>query len=432
MKLKFILLTGLVTLIFACQSDIEVPVIEGEEGPRASNLRQDIDLTSVEQQMSVYTNTFAFNLLQRVYANESPSENILLSPLSATLALSMLHSGAVGTTGEEIRQTLGFDNVSRDAINKYAQKIISAMQTLDSRGVFESANLICIKQEFPVLNQFKQINQQYYDAEIRNVDFTQEAATLKLINSWSNEKTHGKIPEILKNIDPLTLLLLGNALYFKGYWTTPFNKEASINAVFSTSSGVEQMVPTMQMTSSSLHYALFNNYAAVELPFGNEAFSLVVILPDEDTDISDIIAQMDGDLWAQAITVLGNYPYDAEKGDIIPVEIHLQIPRFKMEYERTLNNDLMAMGMKTPFMETADFSLISQFPLWISGVKQKTFVQMDENGMEAAAVTVINQMGSTGIKYTPVDFKVNRPFLYFIKEKSTGLIFFAGMMNKIS
>jgi serpin B len=261
------------------------------------------------------------------------------------------------------------------------------------------------------------------------VDFTQPA-TIKTINDWTSDKTHGKIPEILKGIDPFTHLILSNALYFKGYWTDPFIKELTTDAVFHTSTGSEQHVPTMRKMLTGV-YSKLDNCAAVELSFGNGAFSLVVVLPDEGTSLSAVMEQMDSDWWTQ-VTDFETFSIEGYSQGIY-YEVNLEIPRFKIEYERTLNNDLMAMGMKQPFdMETADFSLIAQTPLWVSDVLQKTFAQMDEDGMEAAAITIIPMAGSSGKKFTTIDFKVNRPFLYFLKEKSTGLIFFAGIMNKIS
>jgi serpin B len=184
----------------------------------------------------------------------------------------------------------------------------------------------------------------------------------------------------------------------------------------------------MQQISHSFPFTKLENCAALELAFGNGAFSLVVVLPDKDTDISKVVEQMNGDWWDQIITGLDNSSrYN---------EVHLAIPRFRMVYERHLADDLMALGMKTLFSGGVDFSFISsQENLFISDVFQKTFAQMDEGGMRVAAATVIQWVyagDEEPPKYTRVDFNVNRPFLYFIKEKSTKLVFFSGIMNKIT
>ncbi|MDR2910818.1 MAG: serpin family protein [Bacteroidales bacterium] len=385
--------------------------------------RKDIQLNEEEKLLPEATNTFAFNLIKTVYADETvrqPHKNILLSPLSANLALSMLNNGAAGKTREEIQQALGYGGVSPETINTYAQKLIDAMQTLDNRGVFESANSIWTQNGFPVLDAFKKLNQQYYEAEVQSVDFSKPSA-LSLINGWASEKTHGKIPEILESVDPETRLALLNALYFKGYWTTPFDKELTADAAFHASDGSEQMVPTMRQTAIQ-PYVKLENSAVTELNFGNRAFSLVVVLPDEGTSISTLVEQMDAGWWAKLTHELAMSGW----------EVDITIPRFKMEYDRMLADDLQALGMKEMFNKVAaNFSGISPAPLFVSTVRQKTFARMDEEGMEAAAVTVIGMVGSAGIKFEHVDFKVNRPFMYFIKEQSTGLVSFTGVMNRI-
>jgi len=180
--------------------------------------------------------------------------------------------------------------------------------------------------------------------------------------------------------------------------------------------------------SRTIPYTKLAHSAALELSFGNGAFSLVVVLPDENMDISEVVEQIDGAWWKQVITGLEVHTKF--------FEVNLAIPRFEMAYERNLKNDLIALGMRTPFdSKTADFSFMSnQNGLFVSYVKQITFAQMDEDGMKTAAATVIEWVSSGDMQneFERVDFIVNRPFLYFIKEKSTNLIFFAGIMNKIS
>jgi len=420
MKTRIFLLIALAVFLFGCQSDKDVLMLDGEDIP-AMTPRKDIELSDIGKKLSCQTNEFAFNLLKTVYTNNDNRRNMLLSPLSVTLALSMLNNGAAGITQEEIQQTLGYGDVSREDINTFAQKIVNAMQTLDRRGKFEWANSMWIQTDFPVINVFKEVNHKYYDAEIQNVDFNQ-SATLKTINDWVSEKTHEKIPTILDEMDTSVRVLLLNAIYFKGYWTEPFDKNLTVDGIFRTSIGTEQTVATMHKTSILLPYVKLENYEAVELPFGNGAFSLVVVLPAANTDISTLVAQTSGEWWSQIVDNLGSQPY----------EVHLEIPRFRLSYEKVLNDDLRALGMQSLFdLKTADFSLISPVNLYVSLVKQKTFAQMDEDGMEAAAVTVESLLTSHGREYVPVDFKVNRPFLYFIKEKSTELICFEGVMNEI-
>jgi len=321
MRTKVVLFISLLCL-FACnKNDSSLPL--SNDLP-ALIPRQDIKLSTVEQELSFQTNSFAFNLLKTVYANEQAQKNLLLSPLSASFTFLMLNNGASGNTQEEIQQTLGYDGISRDVINVYAQKLVGAMQNLDSQTTVESANSIWIQKDFQVIDAFIQLNKQFFEADTKIVDF-EEKATLNQINGWVNEKTNGKIPSILNSLpDPLTRMMLMNALYFKGYWKDPFDKKLTTNVVFHTSAGMEQTVPTMMQNDIS-SYTRVGNSSAVELPFGNEAFSLVVVLPGEDTPISTVVEQIDNDWWKE-ITDFDKTAFEmaAQKR---AYRVHLEIPR---------------------------------------------------------------------------------------------------------
>lgn len=433
---KFIYLTTIaLAFLIGCQSPESLgvePETEPETEPQkeAENTTppliplQAINLTNAEKLVATQNNTFAFNLLQTVYATENTQQNIFISPFSASLALSMLNNGAAGDTQKEIQDVLGYGNISREALNIYSRKMLKAMTELDPRGVFESANSIWIRKDFPVLSDFKTVNKQYYDAEVRNEDFA-NPATLALINGWVKEKTHDKIPEILKELSTEDVMCLINALYFKGYWSLPFKKEETSNEVFQNLDGTNPTLPTMKMTSESLSYVKKESFGLLELPFGNEAFSLVLVLPDQDKSVASVLTELDTKVWEDCLTALSESS----------AEIHLQLPRFNIEYERELNDDLKTMGMKSMF-ENANFSLInSSYPLVVSVVIQKTFAEVNENGMEAAVATVVKvkeiSTGEDPVAPPRVDFYVDRPFIFLLKEKSTGSIFFAGIMKNL-
>ncbi|MDR1919852.1 MAG: serpin family protein [Tannerellaceae bacterium] len=379
-----------------------------------------INLTTVQQQLVQQNNLFAFDLLRTVSLNEDAETNILLSPLSASLALAMLNNGAKGQTQDEIQQTLGYGEVSREEMNGYFQKMITALQTVDPKVILESANSIWIMEGFPVLEAFKDTNRSYYAAEVRNEDFS-DPATLDLINNWCAEKTHDKIPDILDKINQDAIMYLINALYFKGVWTIPFDKEATADEAFANLDGSSPRLPTMNLKQTFYH-AEGETFDLLELPYGNEAFSMLIMLPKEGVSPSAVIDALDAPSW------------DASLAQMFPKEVELKLPRFKIEYERTLNEDLKDMGMRSMFSPAmADFSLInSGGGLFVSQVKQKTFAEVNEEGTEAAAVTIIEmEMTSIGEKAPPVLFHVNRPFLYFIKEKSTGAILFTGLTKNL-
>jgi serpin B len=419
-------------VFFSCQSNnpvleeetIKIPdtqLPEDTTSTAPSGIRQDIPLTKNEQGIVQGNNAFAFQLLQTVARNGKEGENILVSPLSASLALAMLSNGAGGVTQGEIQAALGYGDGTRDDMNGYFRKMITAMRELDADVSFESANSIWIARGFPVLLPFKEVNQTYYEAEIRNEDFNK--ATLDLINAWCAEKTHGNIPEILKAIDPGSALYLLNALFFKGAWATPFDRELTKEVPFHNQDGATPNVPMMDYgLVANLIYSKEESFELTELPYGNGAFSMVFLLPQEGVSPASVIDNLSAPVWESCLS----------KSYLSRVKIRL--PRFKVAYERALKDDLMALGMESMFNEHADFSLVSQIPLVVSSVLQKTTLEVNEEGAEASAATVIQMITTSdgGFSVDPVQtIKIDRPFIYLIKENSTGSIFFAGVIRNL-
>ncbi|MDR1201051.1 MAG: serpin family protein [Tannerellaceae bacterium] len=420
---RITLLAALLGLL-ACQDN---PGAEGT-GPETPTIcppvieRKNITLTEAEWQIVEKNNLFAFDLLRTVSKNEKKENNILISPLSASLALAMLNNGANSLTQEEIQSVLGYGDITRDEMNDYFQKMLEAMQEIDPLTVFKSANSIWVRQQFPVLTPFIDVNKSYYGAEIRNENFT-DPATVGLINNWCSDNTEGKIPEIIKEISSDAVMFLINALYFKGEWTEPFDKSNTKNEVFHNQDGSAPRIPTMNKTIDIRCYKA-EDFTLAELPYGNKAFSMVFLLPDEGVSLSSIVEKIDVPAWQQSLGEMGR------------AEIPVKIPRFKIKYERQLNEDLEEMGMQSMFSPlSADFTLIHPTaPLYVSLVKQKTFAEVNEEGTEAAAVTIVEMdYLSSDLPPKPniTKFYVDRPFLYFIKEQSTGTIFFIGEMRNL-
>jgi serpin B len=427
----------LLTCVAACQEQ-DAAVVEEPETALPSEAveapenelppfvqRSDILLTDGERQVAGQTNDFAFELLRRVYEDEDADANIFISPLSASLALQMLDNGAAGDTHREIQTALGLDDLSREDQNSYAQKMINAMREADPRCVFESANSIWIDRNFPVLESFTDANRRFYEAEVRNEDFG-DPAILKLINGWVNEKTHGRIPELINGVSPQSVMYLINTLYFYGYWDIPFMKEATTGEAFHNMDGSTPVLPTMKKTAGSQNYAREAQFAMLSLPFGNGTFRMLVALPDPGVSLHTVAGLLDATLWNRCMSDLNEYTGE---------EIHVRLPRFRVEYARTLNDDLRALGMPSIFDPAeADFSRINPAAgLCVSTVLQKTFGEVNETGMEAAAATVIDMLGSNMPETPPVrvDFYVDRPFLLFVEEQSTGTILFAGAIRNL-
>ena len=415
MKTLNLFLTSMAAMLCAasCQQSDE------GDAPSAANERHDIALTKSEETLAKAGNGFAFELLRTVAGADSASDHVFLSPLSAGLAFGMLSNGAAGDTFDEISRTLGFGEASADVINDYYLKMLTELKAADKTVVLESANSIWVTNNFPVLDAFIQVNREKYEAEVRNEDFT-DPATLALINAWCADKTHGKIKSILDNFPANAMVCLLNALYFKGTWSKPFfdKSETNDDATFTNDDGSPSLV-SMMHSKLKANYAAGPGFELLELPYGNGAFGMVLLLPAEGSSARQVAASLDEAVWNDCLSQLSQR------------DINLSLPRFSLEYEIKLNDVLTAMGMPTVFDENkADFSRINpDVHLYLSLVKQKTTLDVNEEGTEAAAVTtVVLEKASFS---PPVSLTFNRPFLFFIKEKSTGLILFAGLANKL-
>jgi serpin B len=332
----------------------------------------------------------------------------------------MLSNGADGATFNEIRETFGFAGASNEELNTYYLKMLTELTAVDPQVILESANSIWLNKDFVPLNTFKEVNQTKYNAEIRKEDFA-NPATLRLINAWCAEKTHGKIDEILKELSAGARLYLLNALYFKGRWSHPFDKGETRKATFTNENNSVSSVNMMHQ-QLQLNYFQGPQFAIAEAPYGNEAFSMVFLLPAEGLTVASAVESLDASVWKDALSKLQER------------SVHLSLPRLELEYEIPLNDVLQSMGITSAFdPEKADFSRITpDESLFVSFVKQKTTLEVNEEGSEAAAVTVVGMTSAPGPGADlSVSLTLDRPFLFFIKEKSTGLILFAGYAKKL-
>jgi serpin B len=384
--------------------------------------RQDIALTPAEQAIAAGNNAFAFDLLRTAIASDGEdgaNKNRLLSPLSLTLALTMLDNGAGGVTHDEIRSALGFGDASRDDVNGYFRKMVDALAGADNRVTFESANSLWIADRLTVYDAFKAVNREAFDAETFAFDSNDPADAMKRINKWCAAKTHDLIPRLLDKPYRDIVMYLVNALYFKAGWTHRFDRVRTARSAFHNLDGSTSGPQTMRQTTN-LNYLATDAFEMVELPYGNESFALALLLPAKNTTAATVIDALDAETWNDCLARLRRTPVD------------IRLPRFKVEYARPLNDDLKALGMTTMFGPAADFPLISPQPLAVSLVLQKTFITVDEEGSEAAAATVIGMVESAGEPLPqPVVLAFDRPFVYFIKEKSTGSIIFAGAIENL-
>ena len=408
----FYKLSVIVILIFI---GCELQPADKEPGPITSN---PINLSAASEKVVSASNDFGIDIFRLLLNDEPADKNIFISPVSISLALAMTYNGANNATEDSMAYALRMQDLTPEEINTAYKELIAGLTTADENVIMDIANSIWYRQGYPVRPDFVARTQDYFGAEVSALNFADPGAA-NIINSWVKGQTMGKIEEIVENpIDPYTVMFLINAIYFKGSWTHRFEKGKTTQATFTGESGATGQVPLMELNDTLL-YAENQAYEVVDLPYGGRAFSMTVILPRPGTPVGEIVEFLTPSAWAQII------------GSLEPKEGTVYLPRFRLEWEKLLNETLQAMGMKLPFMAgMADFTGISdmaqQIGLYISKVKQKTYVDVNEEGTEAAGVT------SVEIKELSIPdrffFRADRPFLFVIRERYSETILFAGVL----
>lgn len=377
-----------------------------------------LQFSPAEKQMVQHCNDFSFNLLAQVAANEQ-SENIILSPLSASMLLGMLMNGADGETLAQIREMLGFEDAPIDEINDYYRQLIDVLPALDQHTLLNLANGIWVVERFPLQADFVQACKQSFDAEAKNVPTFVDDNVLADINRFAATHTNNRIKDIINRqmVDDNTVMALVNALYFKAKWQDKFQTSQTSKQKFTTLLG-EQIQTDFMHRTKEMRYSEGDDYQLVELPYKGGKYCADIILPAQGIDIRTFVASMDEQRWQEMTTYMEN------------PEVELALPKFSLKYNRRLNNDLQALGMIDAFSDlAADFSRLSNTPSYLSLVHQYTFMQVDEEGTEAAAVTI----GLGGEKsVVPMEFRrfiADRPFLFVIRERDYGTILFTALIG---
>lgn len=373
-----------------------------EELPRA--------LTAAEQEVISASNRFAFGLLREVDRADEGG-NVFLSPVSASMALGMTMNGAAGETFAEMRSALGFEGLELQEINESYRSLIGLLLDLDPRVDTRIANSIWYRNSFPFDQPFFDLVHDYFSAEATGLDFVpSDRAT---INDWVSQSTGGKISEIVDEIRSDHVMFLINAIYFKGSWTDRFDSKSTADDVFRLSDGETTPIKMMNR-QGSYGYTSTGAFEAVDLPYGNGAFSMTVLLPTEGTELDELVTTMDANRWQEMTAALR------------PRDLHLSLPRFRIEYKEELNDALKALGMNSGFTPgAADFSRMSSTAgrqLVISRVVQKSFVEVNEEGTEATAATSVEIVETS----MPPGVRIDRPFLFAIRERFSGTILFMG------
>ncbi len=401
---KYIFSAFIPALIFmtACKKDLSPLEQDGTIRP----------LSMAEEQLVESSRDFGLKLFAALNA-ANPDTNLFISPLSVSMALGMALNGADGDTYEAIRQTLELNGLSRQEINENYRSLAELLVSIDPKVIFENANSLWYRKGYSILSEFIETNKTYFNAEVQALDFSLPSA-VDIINGWVAQKTHNMINEILDDIPPDALLYLINAIYFKALWQYQFDKNYTAEEPFNVTPSREITCPMMKVTEEFGYYE-DQQVRIADLPYGNGNFSMTVLLPGEGNTADDLAASLSKIKWDYYLQNL-----QVRKGTV-------SMPKFKMEYFRNLKDVLSAMGMGVAFTGESDFSrIIAGYKIFISRVLHKTFIRVDEEGTEAAAVTLIEyrvvSSGEEDIFY----LVLNRPFLFVIREKHSGAILFMG------
>lgn len=364
-------------------------------------------------------NNFGLEMLKTIIQNEDKA-NIMISPASISLALGMAYNGAESTTKEAFESLLNYEGLSRDEVNEITRDLINTLVTNVKDNTLEIANSIWYHQDFPVYPAFIELNKTYFDAEVKELDFS-DPATVDQINDWVKNKTHEKINEIINELSPEARMVLINALYFNCLWEIEFDKDESKSEMFYNADNSEYGNVEMMTTESSFNYFSNDELTAVELPYKNKKFSMHLIKPAGERTVDDLIEELDGESWTAWMDAYQEHE-----------KVQVTMPKFKFDYEREMGPDLIDMGLGIAFSPAeADFSDISDIQLFISRVIHKTYIDVNEEGTEAAAVTaIIFETTSVGPGSGPIVVRYDHPFLFAITEKSSSSIVFIGKLTE--
>ncbi len=375
-----------------------------------------IELTKKSAELIEADHQFAFEVFKEV-DGLSEEENLMISPLSVSYALGMTLNGADGTTRDAFRDVLHFGDLTDQEVNESYKELMSQLVTLDDNVKFSIANSIWYKMGYNVLQEFIDANRDYFDAAVEELDFS-DPQSVDIINGWIEEKTNDKIKDMLDFIPADAVMYLINAIYFNATWKYQFDAEDTYSGNFTLENGSNHQVEYMQV-EGGFGYTNQDDFTAVELPYGDSTFSMVVLLPKPGITTSELVEEMDGASWDSWF----EHSYNTN--------VHVQLPKFKYGFKSLLNDPLIELGLGVAFTPAADFTRITPpGGLMISRVIHQTFIDVKEEGTEAAAATIVEIIETSAGGGGPIQFKVDRPFLYVIKENSTGAILFMGKVGK--
>ena len=394
-----------------------------------------INLTTEQRTFAYDNNQFALNFLNTVNETDRSGKSFIYSPLSITYVLGMVNDAATGLTEKELEETLGFHEGGIQAVNDYCKKLIDGLPKVDDKVTLNIANAIFLNKSFTLKPQFTQDMQTYYDAKAEALDF-KAPETLGHINGWCSEKTNGMIPTILDEIDPAIISYLLNAIYFKADWASKFDPQNTKDEAFTTENGNSSTQMPMMHQNVLISYLKSDTYSAVILPYGTGLWNMTIVLPEEGKTADDVIKEL------TESSMLNNRGWcDAGGNTFQAYEVDLKLPRFETNSDTDNIDDgiiglMKKMGINRAFDDgMAEIPNMCELPVYIEIMRQKAKIKVNEEGSEAAAVTVAGEtnqsMGSSSVEYPKATFHANRPFVYVIREASSGVILFVGKFTGV-
>ncbi|MBD0345060.1 MAG: serpin family protein [Coleofasciculus sp. Co-bin14] len=364
----------------------------------------------VNAKLAAANTRLSFKLFSEILKRQ-PNENIFISPASVAIALDMVYNGAKGETQQAIAQTIELQGMSLQELNQANAALKATLKNLDPKVQLSIANSLWAREDEPFKSEFIQSIQDFYQVEVKKLNFGDPTAP-SIINDWVKQSTNGKINKIVEQIEPDTVFLLLNAIYFKGNWTEPFAKEATQTRPFTLLDGTQKQILMMhQQKGGGVPYYENEMFQAISLPYGEGRLSMYIFLPNPGVSLKTFYANLTAENWQKWMN-----QFDHSVGDI-----KISLPRFKLEYSIELKDVLKALGMEIAFGSGADFSAMTPSSLWLSKVKHKSCVEVNEEGTEAAAVTEVG-----GVRSGPIEMSVDRPFFLAIRDNQTGAILFMG------
>ncbi|MEB3343469.1 serpin family protein [Okeania sp.] len=376
-----------------------------------NKLTQTVD-TDMSMKLVSANNKFGFKLFSEIHKSQS-NENIFISPSSVAIALSMTYNGASGNTQTAMAKALNFEGMSLEEVNQENKRLGSLLKSLNSEVKLDIANSIWTKKGISFHPDFIQRNQDFYQSKVSEIDFN-DPQTPDIINNWVKDSTQGKVNRIIDKLESDVVMVLLNAIYFKADWEQAFAKNSTKEMPFHLPNGKQKQHPIMFQSSQYLYYE-DEDFQAVSLPYREGRVSMYVFLPRKEVGLDKFYEILNEENWENWMVM-----FDYNK-------VNLGLPKFKTEYEVSLNNVLKSLGMEIAFdSKVADFSGMCPIPadLYINEVKHKTFVEVNETGTEAAAVTSVIMKTRSAEKV--VNMLVDRPFFFAIRDNDSGTILFMG------